>query len=181
MNPRFGGSSPPQVETFFVSKSLTLSQEHPPVRESKMNAVARAQLTFQMSTLLQKYHRTYCGSPFQTGNETYCFVYFLYFWIMTKPGVTTVTESVCPGATEMLIVVTPILKRWYLGYITGFDATKSCMFLCFIVYPSSLRLINDAIINHLYVKQKRHWHNKTRRNWVRGPIATYRGESYIKK
>ena len=29
MNPKVGGSSPPQVETFFVSKILTLSQEHP--------------------------------------------------------------------------------------------------------------------------------------------------------
>ena len=51
MNPKIGGSSPPQVETFSVSKTLTLSQEHPFV--SKMNAVVRAQLTFQMLTLLQ--------------------------------------------------------------------------------------------------------------------------------
>ena len=29
MNPKVGGSSPPQVETFSVSKTLTLSQEHP--------------------------------------------------------------------------------------------------------------------------------------------------------
>ena len=28
MNPKVGGSSPPQVETFSVSKTLTLSQEH---------------------------------------------------------------------------------------------------------------------------------------------------------
>ena len=28
MNPKVGGSSPPQVETFSVSKSLTLSQEY---------------------------------------------------------------------------------------------------------------------------------------------------------
>ena len=49
MNPKVGGSSSPQVETFSVSKTLTLSRS---VRVSKMNAVARAQLTFQMSTLL---------------------------------------------------------------------------------------------------------------------------------
>ena len=29
MNPKVGRSSPPQVETFSVSKTLTLSQEHP--------------------------------------------------------------------------------------------------------------------------------------------------------
>ena len=29
MNPKVGSSSPPQVETFSVSKTLTLSQEHP--------------------------------------------------------------------------------------------------------------------------------------------------------
>ena len=29
MNPKFGGTSAPQVETFSVSKCLTLSQEHP--------------------------------------------------------------------------------------------------------------------------------------------------------
>ena len=54
MNSKVGGSSPPQVETFSVSKTLTLSQEHP-IHVSKINAVARAQLTFQMLTLLQKY------------------------------------------------------------------------------------------------------------------------------
>ena len=48
MNPKVGGSSPPQIETFSFSKTLTLSQEHPFV--SKMNAVARAQLTFQRLT-----------------------------------------------------------------------------------------------------------------------------------
>ena len=54
MNPNVGDSSPSQVETFRISKTLTLSQEHPFVRVSKMNAVARAQLTFQMLTLLKK-------------------------------------------------------------------------------------------------------------------------------
>ena len=29
MNPKIGGSSPPQVETFFGYKTSTLSQEHP--------------------------------------------------------------------------------------------------------------------------------------------------------
>ena len=56
MNPQVGGSSPPQSETFFVSKTLTLSQEHPFV--SKMNAVTCAQLTFQMSTLPHKFIHT---------------------------------------------------------------------------------------------------------------------------
>ena len=41
-----GGSLPSQVETFSAPKTLTLSQAIP-VRVSKMNAVARAQLTFQ--------------------------------------------------------------------------------------------------------------------------------------
>ena len=54
MNPMVGGSSPPQVETFSVPKTSTLSQEHPSVSR-KMNAVARAYLTFQMLILLQKY------------------------------------------------------------------------------------------------------------------------------
>ena len=43
----------PLVETFSVSKTSTLSQEHP-FAESKMNAVTRVQLTFQMFTLLPK-------------------------------------------------------------------------------------------------------------------------------
>ena len=51
MNPNVGGSSLSQVETFSVSKTFTRTS----VRESKMNAVARAQLTFQMLTLLKKY------------------------------------------------------------------------------------------------------------------------------
>ena len=55
MNPKIGGSSPPQVETFSVSKTLPLSQEHPSVRVSNMNAAARAQFTFQMLTLLEIY------------------------------------------------------------------------------------------------------------------------------
>ena len=37
MNPKVGGSSPPQVETFSVSKTLTLSQEHPFVIISNVN------------------------------------------------------------------------------------------------------------------------------------------------
>ena len=51
MNPKVAGSSPRQVEIFSVSKTFTRL----PVRVSKMNAFARAQLTFQMLTLLQKY------------------------------------------------------------------------------------------------------------------------------
>ena len=52
MNPKVGGSSPPQVE----GDSLNFRHFHKNiVRESKMNAVFRAQLTFQMLTLLQKY------------------------------------------------------------------------------------------------------------------------------
>ena len=51
INPKVGGSSPPQVEIFSVSKTLIVPQEHPPVcREWMMNAVAYAQLTFQMLT-----------------------------------------------------------------------------------------------------------------------------------
>ena len=52
MNLKIGGLSAPQAETFSVSKSLTLSQEY---LELKINAVAYAQLTFQMLTLLKKY------------------------------------------------------------------------------------------------------------------------------
>ena len=52
-NPKVGGSSPPQMETFSVSKTLTLSQEYP-VRVSKMNAAACTQLTFEMLILLKK-------------------------------------------------------------------------------------------------------------------------------
>ena len=50
INPKVGGSSLPQAETFSVSKTLTIF-----VHVSKMNAVARAQLTFQMLTLLENY------------------------------------------------------------------------------------------------------------------------------
>ena len=56
MNPKVEGSCPSQVETFSVSKILTLSQEHPFVLE--MNTVARTQLTFPMLTLLKKYQFT---------------------------------------------------------------------------------------------------------------------------
>ena len=52
MNPKVGGSSPPQAETFSVSKTLAFSPDYPFV--SKMNAVVSAQLTFQMLTLLHK-------------------------------------------------------------------------------------------------------------------------------
>ena len=52
INPKVGGLSPPQVETFSVSKTLTLSQEHPFMWQ--INDVARAQLRFQMLTLLNK-------------------------------------------------------------------------------------------------------------------------------
>ena len=51
MNPKVGGSSPPQVECLKNFDTFTRT----PIRVSKMNAVARAQLTFQMLTLLQKY------------------------------------------------------------------------------------------------------------------------------
>ena len=53
MNPKVGGSSPAQVETFSVSKTLTLTRT--PIRVSQMNAATRTQLTFQMLILLQKY------------------------------------------------------------------------------------------------------------------------------
>ena len=46
------GSSPPQVETFSVSKTFTRT----PRPMSKMNAVARAKLTFQTLILLKKTH-----------------------------------------------------------------------------------------------------------------------------
>ena len=52
MNPMVGGSSPPQVETFSVSIKNFDTFTRTPVHVSKMNAVARAQLTFQMLTLL---------------------------------------------------------------------------------------------------------------------------------
>ena len=52
MNPKVGGLSAPRVEIISVSKTSTLSQTS--VRESKMNAVACAKLTFQMLSLLTK-------------------------------------------------------------------------------------------------------------------------------
>ena len=55
MNLKVGGSSTPQVETFSVSKNFdTFTRTS--VRVSKINAVARAQLTFQMLTLLPKHY-----------------------------------------------------------------------------------------------------------------------------
>ena len=58
MNPKVGSLTPPQVETFSVSKSSTLSQEHPFVSQ-KMNAVVGAQLTFLMLTSLQKHDMSF--------------------------------------------------------------------------------------------------------------------------
>ena len=52
LNPKIGGSGPTQVEAFSVSKNTFTRTS---VRVSKMNAVARAQLTFKMLTLLKKY------------------------------------------------------------------------------------------------------------------------------
>ena len=53
MNPKVGGSNPPHVETVSVSKNVD-TFTRTPVRVSKMNAVARTQLIFQMSFFLQK-------------------------------------------------------------------------------------------------------------------------------
>ena len=50
MNPNVGDSNPPQVETFSVSKALTLSQEHPFVCRKWM--LLPTQLTFRMLALL---------------------------------------------------------------------------------------------------------------------------------
>ena len=54
VNPKVGGSSPPQVEAFSVSKNFE-TFTRTPVHVSNMHAVARAQLTFQMLALLKKY------------------------------------------------------------------------------------------------------------------------------
>ena len=51
MNPKIGGSSPPQVGTFSVFDTFTRTS----FRLSIMNAVARAQLLLQMLTSLQLY------------------------------------------------------------------------------------------------------------------------------
>ena len=53
MNPKIWGLSPPQVETFSVSKTDTFTRTS--IHVSKRNAVAPAQLIFQMLTLLKKY------------------------------------------------------------------------------------------------------------------------------
>ena len=50
INWKVGGSSPPQVETFSVSKTFTITS----VRASKTNVVDRAQLTWQMLSLVEK-------------------------------------------------------------------------------------------------------------------------------
>ena len=63
MNPKVGGLSPPQVETFSVSKSLTIPQELISVSESKINIVAWVQLTFEMLTLLTNNYRVYHYLP----------------------------------------------------------------------------------------------------------------------
>ena len=47
---------------------------------------------------------------------------------MTKPDVTTDTESVCRDVTGMLVLATSIPNRQCLGYI---NATNPCMFLMF--------------------------------------------------
>ena len=50
INMKVGGSSPPQVETFSVSKTFTITS----VCASKTNVVDRAQLTWQMLSLVEK-------------------------------------------------------------------------------------------------------------------------------
>ena len=52
-NPKVGGSNPPQVETFSVSKNVD-PFTRTSVRVPKMNAIVHAQLTFQIVILLQK-------------------------------------------------------------------------------------------------------------------------------
>ena len=54
MNPKIESSSLPHFGTFSITKISTLSQEHLYVT-TKMSDVARAQLSFQVLTLLQKY------------------------------------------------------------------------------------------------------------------------------
>ena len=54
MNPKVGGSSPPSGRDIFCLKNFD-TFTRTPVRMSKMNAVARAQFTFQMLTLLPKH------------------------------------------------------------------------------------------------------------------------------
>ena len=49
----WGFESPSGRDIFFLKNFDTFTRT--PVRVSKMNAIARAQLTFQMLTLLQKY------------------------------------------------------------------------------------------------------------------------------
>ena len=55
MNPKVWGLSPPRAEIYSFLKKLTLSQKTS-VRLSKMNILARAQLNFQMLTLLKQNH-----------------------------------------------------------------------------------------------------------------------------
>ena len=56
MNPKVGGSSLPQVETFLSQNFDTFTRTS--VGVSKMNVVARAQLTYQLLTLVKRYlHR----------------------------------------------------------------------------------------------------------------------------
>ena len=54
INCKVGDSNSPHVWIHFLSQKVDIFKT-PSVRESKMNVVARAQSTFQMLTLLQKY------------------------------------------------------------------------------------------------------------------------------
>ena len=54
MNPKVGGSSPPSGRDIFCLENFD-TFTRTAVHVSKMNAVARAQLSFQMLILLQKY------------------------------------------------------------------------------------------------------------------------------
>ena len=54
MNPKFAGSSPPQVDTFCVSKLWHFNKNIRLCVESKMDDVPRTQLTFQVSTYIKQ-------------------------------------------------------------------------------------------------------------------------------
>ena len=65
-----------------------------------------------------------------------------------QPDITIDTASVCQGVAGKWVIIDVRFKSQYLGFSNDFNATKLSLFLGFIIYASSLWLINYVIINH---------------------------------
>ena len=96
MNPKVGFESPSGWDIFCLKNFDTFTRT--PVRVSKINAISRAQLTFQMLTLLQKY-LSYCETiDVLQADAAYHFVLliiFLYIFPLRTHIFSKLSKNLC--------------------------------------------------------------------------------------